>query len=450
MEYKPSTKNVVCSSGPSTLAYPTSESASTSVLSSHHPRFSASSSSRSRRINRSSLKFLTGCLLGFSSLLASVHANINCAQPAAGESYKAGDPIVLDWGSDGSTPTVAQISSLTAKLYCNNSGKLIEEVKITNWATAFTWTVPSVGNATTVGGTEGICAANAFHMEYEGTYKSVLIDRGFGPVRCGTITIAPEPNGVVTPTPTITTTASTSTSTSTTTKATKSSTDASPSPTESSNDNEENGGKVDTYIIVIVAIAAFVILVLVAVGVMFYLRKQRIKRMESAIMPWSSQSNNQFSKMSDEDQRAPSNSGGRSPGVAAAAAAGAGMYGSNKPQPSVPQPSHGQGYYHDDGYGYGNQHQQGYGHDGYNNAAEDEYYNPNYSQGAVYTGHNHQSPHQGYGSNPASTNPPYYNGSRTPYQDPNDPFQQQNGAAKGGYFPPPPPVTSNANEVSGA
>ncbi|KAF8938169.1 hypothetical protein BGZ58_001493 [Dissophora ornata] len=222
------------------------------------------------------------------------------------------------------------------------------------------------------------------------------------------------------------TTAPTSTTTRTTTTTTTTTSMASPTTTDSAGQN-----KPKTDVIVIVAIVAGLILFLVAFGTWLYLRKQKIRRMQDAIMPWSSQSNNQFAKVSSMDEGSRTTSpNSRNARVATAAAGGAAggaaVYASNKAQPKVPQPT--AAYYPDEGYGYGQQGAGGgYGanhQQGYNN--EDEYYNPYYAQG---------------GPSPAATNATYYSDNRTPYQTPRDPFQ---GQQQPGYFPPPPPVSTGA------
>lgn len=203
---------------------------------------------------------------------------------------------------------------------------------------------------------------------------------------------------------------------------------------------------------------AGLVLILLFSAFMWHMRRQKIRRMESAIMPWSNQPNNNFSKMSSSMDDGP-----RSPGKLAAAGAGAvgaaaaANY-SNKAQPDLPQPSHGAGggYYDDDRYGYqqgynntpgSNYHHQG-GYDGY---GDDTYYNPHYAtQNNQGYGHGHgqgqgqgQGQVQGYEMN--QFNGSYYsnsNASRTPYQDP---YQAQQPVSSTGYFPPPPPVNSGTS-----
>ncbi|KAF9087988.1 hypothetical protein BGX29_000503 [Mortierella sp. GBA35] len=401
------------------------------------------------------------CLFATASI---AQADITCAGPLSGV-FAAGDPISLSVSSDGKDPVVGHINSLKATLYCN-AGNEIGSTSITDWTVPFPWTVPSVGNATVPGGTTGPCASNTFHISYSGVVQEFLIKRDFGPVACPDITITPAPNNTLppvntsttltTPPPTATIPTSTSTKGSKTTSTTTTTTSTAAPPTQTS-DKDESNGKPATHIIVIVAIVAALILVLLFVGIAFHLRRQRRKRMEDAIMPWSTQPNsNQFSKMSssndDDDHRSPSHH------HAAAAAAGGGAaaaaYGSNKPQPMIPQPSHGGGggYYGADNYG------------GYGQQQQEEYYNPYYSQhsggGGGYQGVGNAgaagaAAAGGYGYGGVARKESYYTGSqgsRTPYQESHDPYQQSpalgpgsGGSAAGGagYYPPP-PVSSGA------
>ncbi|KAF9201938.1 hypothetical protein BGZ49_007869, partial [Haplosporangium sp. Z 27] len=383
----------------------------------------------SRKSRAASTVFSIATVL-FSSWLSVVQADITCASPNTG-TFNAGDTITLDWSSDGASPGVGDIKSMIATLNCNN-GIAISNVTITNWATPFNWTVPSVGNATTAGGTTGTCPGNAFHMRYTGsaskTYVLLPVTVQYD-VSCQTITVNPAPNGTITTSTIASTTIATSTkSTATSTSKT---TSTHPSPTDSSS-NDSSGPS--TSVIVIVAIVAVLILSLVAFGTWWYLRKQKIQRMRDAIMPWSNQPNNEFSKISsmDNGHRGQSSISGSAVGTVGAAAV-ASSYGSNKPQPDLPLPQ--KGYYQNEDYGYGQYGSDGgYGnYEGYNNA--DDYYNPNYAANS-----------HGYGVNPNS-NAAYFNGSRTPYQDSHDPYQRQQ-KQQAGYFPPPPPVSSNTPSMS--
>ncbi|KAF9102048.1 hypothetical protein BGX27_011219 [Mortierella sp. AM989] len=355
--------------------------------------------------------------------LSSVNADITCEQPSSG-TFKAGDPITLNWAADGSGSQVRDIQSMEATLNCD-SGTPVGSVTITNWAQAFIWTVPSVGNATTVGGTTGTCAGNSFHVVYSGMamtrFALIPISKSYR-APCKSITILPAPNGTITTTAPASTTA---TATTTSGKPTKSSSSSvSPTPTDPS--GSESDSKPKTFIIVIVAIVAGLILFLVAFGTWWYLRKQRIERMKNAIMPWASQPGNQFAKVSSMDE------GHRTGSINGAAAGVASKH--NKPQPNIPQPQ--KSHYQEDNYNYnqhggygGNGRQQGYeNHEGYNNG--DDFYNPHYAT-------------QGYGASPPSSNATYYGGNRTPYQDPRDPYQSPH--QQPGYFPPPPPVVSGAS-----
>ncbi|KAF9315539.1 hypothetical protein BG003_002942 [Podila horticola] len=383
--------------------------------------------------------------------ISSVYANINCALPQGG-TYNAGDSMPLDWGDDGAKPKVTDIISMKSALYCN-AGNKIADIPIAQFVGPSNVTVPSVGNATVAGGTAGLCAGNAFHVEYSGEYMGGFLDlvkTSWGPVRCGTVTINPSPNNTLPITTTISTTptATSTTKKSTTTSSSSSSTNT---PTEIAEPKDDsNKGKTT---ITIVGIVAGLILILLFAGFIWHMRRQKIRRMESAIMPWSNQPNNNFSKMSSSMDDGP-----RSPGKLAAAGAGAvgaaaaANY-SNKAQPALPQPSHGGGggggYYDDDRYGYqqgynntpgSNYHQHQGGYDGYE---DDSYYNPHYAiQNSQGYGHG-QGQGQGYEMN--QFNGSYYsssNASKTPYQDP---YQAQQPVSSPGYFPPPPPMTSGAS-----
>ncbi|KAF9898449.1 hypothetical protein BX616_004018 [Lobosporangium transversale] len=384
-----------------------------------------------RRSRRSIYLIVAGCLM---TCLSVARADILCSSPNSG-SFEAGQPLVLDWSSDASSPKVADIVSMRATLVCD-TGVSIANTEITTWASPFTWTVPNVGNATVPGGTTGTCLNNSFHVFYEGEYWAVrnFFKKSYR-AECKSITILPAPNV----TPTTTTLAPTTTTTSGTTsrRASKSaSTSASPESTDPSTpDSEDSQPK--TFVIVIVAIMAGLVLFLVAFGTWWYLRKQRIKRMENAIMPWSSQSNNQFSKVPsmDEGHR---DAGVSSPATVAGVVSGAAVARTytNKPQPQIPQPTH--GYYQEGGHkGYGQQGAGGgYGdsNNGYDAPPEDEYYNPYYAQGR------NQGYGQGHIPGGMNTADQYHAGS---YQQSSPPQQHHPG-----YFPPPPPVNANAHPMS--
>ncbi|KAF9915466.1 hypothetical protein FBU30_001948 [Linnemannia zychae] len=390
--------------------------------------------------------------------LASVtKAAITCTSPnTAGQVFKAGDAMVLSVLSDGQVPKVQDLKTLTATLNCN-VGNQISQVKIpAPFGNPFNYTVPSVGNVTTAGGTDGPCVGNKFHITYTGTYPNPafpLLDKDIDPVACADIIITPEPFYIPpTVSPNVTVAPSTIPSTSsvpkTTTKTSSTSTTAAPSSSQTP-EQKDSSGKLSTTVIAIVAIAAVVILAVMAVGIVFHLKRQKRRRMENAIMPWSTQpNNNQFSKVSSMDD------GGRSPG-------------SNKPQPPIPAASNnggGAGYYDDDSYGNaGYSHQQNH-HGGYYNdqdaynQQQDDYYNPYYAQQHSNGGGGYQNAGAaagGYGYNARGNDmQSYYTGSqggRTPYQESGDPYNQysspsSSGVAGGaGYYPPPP--TSGASSA---
>ncbi|KAG0053391.1 hypothetical protein BGZ83_001225 [Gryganskiella cystojenkinii] len=412
-----------------------------------------------RRLRSSALSFLLAtatCLLSTSFWSSGfVEGKIICDSPQNG-TYHAGDPMVLQWSSDMSNPTVSDLRSLKATLFCD-SGILIGGVDIVLGAAPISnWIVPSVGNATTAGGNAGTCVANTFHIQYSGTYMSSGLFGGItnlDPVSCPSLTILPAPNITLpTTTPTVNTTTSVSmTSTSTISKSRTTTTTTTSTGTPTSTTDQGKSPGLSSTVIIVVAIVAGLILILVALGIIWYVRRQRRIRMENAVMPWSNQPNNQFAKMSSSmEDDGPRSLNGRSPGVAAAGAAyGAGK---NKPLPPVG------GYYQEDGYGgggygggYGGQ-QHGYeGYDqgyesrhaqaGYNGGyTEDDYYNPYYAQGGApgTPAAGHPGPGQGY-YNRGGSNADMYGVSSAV-------ARTQSGRVAGpggGYYPPPPPTSSS-------
>ncbi|KAF9576136.1 hypothetical protein EC968_010259 [Mortierella alpina] len=388
---------------------------------------------------------LLGMALGY---ISTVSASITCALPAGG-SYKAGDPIVLDWGSDGTSPVVTDIRSINGTLYCN-VGNRIADVSIPNLTGPFTWSVPSVGNATTVGGTTGVCPQNAFHIEYSGEAAGFLdLTRiPWGPVRCGTITIAPAPNGTLT----TTTTAMSSTSTATST----------PTTTDPASSSDKGG--ISTTVVVIIAVVAAILATLSAVALVMFFRKQkRQRKLDKALMPWNTSNMTRFSQVAtvDEGSGSPRHSGsgpGAGIGISSVAATGAAAAAAHasKPQPTLPQPSRGT-YYSDDGeynnYGYHHQQQQqqfqqqqllqqqGYNqqdYDGYTDV--DSYYNPYYASSAIGSGTGaaiDQSNPSFYGAPLQSTSGLYLHQQQQQQQ-----YQQHEQL---GYVPPPRSVASNTS-----
>ncbi|KAG0041737.1 hypothetical protein BGZ83_001373, partial [Gryganskiella cystojenkinii] len=148
--------------------------------------------------------------------------------------------MILAWGSDGIVPDVSAITAINFTLYCN-AGPTIAQVTPSTLAGPYNWTVPSVGNATTVGGTIGVCADNAFHIEYSGMAKQLLgVIMPWGPVRCGGITILPAPNG-------------TFTTTTTTMPATSTSTSTSPTTTPTDTADTGSGGGISTTVLIVIA-----------------------------------------------------------------------------------------------------------------------------------------------------------------------------------------------------
>ncbi|KAF9143598.1 hypothetical protein BGX30_015258 [Mortierella sp. GBA39] len=346
---------------------------------------------------------LVSCL----AFLSTASAAITCALPAGG-TYKAGDGVILDWGSDGISPVVKDIVAVNGTLYCNSGNVKVVEFPIPSLTGAYNYTLPSVGNATTVGGTVGECAQNAFHMEYSGTANGFLgISKiPWGPVQCGTITILPAPNG------TVTTTTTTMSATSTTT------------PT-STPDDKSSGG-LSTTIIVVIAVVVAVAVTLSIVGVVLCLRKKRRQRkLNNAFLPWNANSNNnngsginnsnnRFSKISNMDDglgsespEGASGSGARANRMSGITAVGGGSaaggltgkgYPLKPPRPPRPQtPSLSLNYFGDEraynDYGYQqqellDQQQQQQGQQEFQQEYEkygevDAYYNPYYASGVT-------------------------------------------------------------------
>ncbi|KAG0209038.1 hypothetical protein BGX33_005862 [Mortierella sp. NVP41] len=429
-------------------------------------------------------------LLASLALLSTASAAITCALPAGG-TYKAGDGVVLDWGSDGTSPVVSDIVSVNGSLFCN-TGTKIAEFAIPNLTGSYNWTLPSVGNATTVGGTIGTCAQNAFHMEYSGMANGFLgiVKIPWGPVQCGTISILPAPNGTLT-------------TTTTTTSPTSTSTTATSSPTASNIADSSNGG-LSTVVIVVIAVVAAVIVTLSFVALVVCLRRRRRQRkLDSVLMPWNPNANNinrishastaninGFTKISSMDdgpgsglpEDSGSGSGGGGAGgmssVAGGGGRGVGLVGAVfalKSQQDRPLSSRNQ-YYPDEAdygnYGYQQQEllqsqqqqqqQQGYqqGYDGYNE--DDAYYNPYYASGglegaAAAAAMNHSTTSfYSYGSgapNGARLSGPY---GQDPYQSAPDLYQQlqqqhqhqqqhqQQPHPQRGYYPLPPTNTSSS------
>ncbi|KAF9900361.1 hypothetical protein EC991_007453 [Linnemannia zychae] len=411
-------------------------------------------------------------LLAFLAFLSTATAAITCALPAGGI-YKAGDGVILDWGSDGTAPVVKDIISVSGSLYCN-TGVLIAQFPIPVLTGSYNWTLPSVGNATTVGGTAGTCTGNAFHMEYSGVAMGFLnITRiPWGPVQCGTITILPAPNG------TITTTTTTMSSTSTT---------ASITPTVTDTPGSNSGGGLSTTIVVVIAVVAAVLVTLSMVAIVVCCRRRRRQRkLDNALMPWntthtnnnhipSTTNNNGFSKITssvDDEPRSHDDigsgsgsgsgnaGGGDKASVVSAAAAAFAL----KAQPTVPQPSQNQ-YYGDEGdyanYGYQQQQQllqQQQQQQQHYNEEEDAYYNPYYASGgmgpttaAVVNQSNPSSFYDHYSGGGLNGGPGGAGGSHMRlsyvpdvYQNSPDMYQMQQ---QRGFYPPPPVglMTSSPN-----
>jgi len=183
---------------------------------------------------------VVGCLLAW---LTCALADIQCASPMSG-TFKEGDPMTLSWTSSGS-PQLSDVTSMTGELYCD-SGVKIADIPNIDWRQSMVWTVPSVGNATVPGGTTGTCPGNKFHVRYSGKYKGLFgIPASYGPVKCDSITIMPNP-GIV---PTTTTTSAARTS------STKTATSSAASPTNS-DEAESGNGSQKSFIIIIVCVVS--------------------------------------------------------------------------------------------------------------------------------------------------------------------------------------------------
>ncbi|KAF9922258.1 hypothetical protein FBU30_007666 [Linnemannia zychae] len=356
------------------------------------------------------------------ALLTTATASITCALPAGG-TYKAGDSVILDWGSDGNSPVVSDIVSVNGSLYCN-SGVMITEFPIPVLTGSYNWTLPSVGNATTVGGTVGTCPGNAFHMQYSGMANGFLniMKIPWGPVQCGTITILPAPNG------TVTTTTMTPTATAT--------------PI-----NESGGGGLSTIVIVVIAVIIAVVVTLSFVALAVCLRRRRRQRkLDNVLMPWntginsnnaSTTNHNRFSKVPslEDDPGSPDIPRSRpiSGGIGTSSAAAVGAETGAQVSFALKSQANRNKQYYGDEYGYQQeqllqQQQQGYPseYDGYNE--EDVYYNPYYASGGI--------PAVVSQSDPSS----FYSQTSAPYQSATDLYQQlqQQQQQQPGYFPPPP------------
>ncbi|KAF9910630.1 hypothetical protein EC991_005936 [Linnemannia zychae] len=444
----------------------------------------------------------TRCLLASGVCLGSIasvaQAKLLCGSPNSGGAvFKAGDNVLLALAADGTSPTVDEVQEATATLYCN-TGTVIATIKITDPKLPLPYKIPSVGNYTTPQQTTGPCSGNMFHFAYSGKTTG-LFNPSFGPVPCLDISITPGPyvappanTTTIAPTIPVPTTPTSSKQTTTTTT-----TSTAPSPSDTPPE-VDGGGKPKTAIIVSVAIAVVLIVTFLGVAICFRVKRQRRKRMESAIMPWSKPNNNQFSKMpSSLDEDRPSPSGGASSAAAAAAAELSGEV-NNKTPPKPPQmyASSGRDNYGEDSYtGFDQQHNQRHPHGvyyegqsgysnpqegyashqgGYNNPQEgyashqDDYYNLYYAQQTGEGGGGYQGAGAavGYGyADRANPQDGHYasQGAHNPYLDPLDPYpasapqtlppgrKRTRGKVPkagvvpaAGYYPPPPPIRGPA------
>ncbi|KAF9136319.1 hypothetical protein BGW39_000035 [Mortierella sp. 14UC] len=413
-------------------------------------------------------------------------AVIMCGSPGTGV-YKRGDIVLLSIAADGSSPVVDQVTSLTATLFCN-SGTTTDVIDIKDPKMPLRYVIPSVGNYTNPEQTNSLCPGSAFHFSYSGTYAGALnIPTKFGPAKCLDMKITPD--AYYTPPPNTTTTVPPTTvpTTLTTTTKTTTATSTTPSPSETPQKDDGGNGKPSTAIIVSVVIAVILIVAFLGVAIYFRVKRQKRKRMESAIMPWS----NKFSKMSSSmEEDRPSPSGGASSAAAAAAAelGGGGSGAKTPPKPPQLHASGGNGYYDDDSYArYGQQNNRRQPHGayyenqgGYNNPQEgyanhqDDYYNSYYAQqtgggGGGYQGADNAVAY-GYVDRGGPQDHRYASqGANNPYSDPLDPYPPSaphalnpgggpvrrkvspggKAAAAGnvpaaGYYPPPPPIRGPA------
>ncbi|KAF9303178.1 hypothetical protein BGZ91_009166, partial [Linnemannia elongata] len=140
-------------------------------------------------------------LLATAACLASIvsiaQADIQCLSPNSGQTFKAGDPVVLAiTASATGGPFVAQVDSLTATLFCTQ-GATLDTITIPKAnVTGYNYIIPSVGNVTTPTGTDGVCITNKFYFSYSGKYTDggfIPISHDFGPAKCADITITPQP-----------------------------------------------------------------------------------------------------------------------------------------------------------------------------------------------------------------------------------------------------------------
>ncbi|KAG0373425.1 hypothetical protein BGX24_011709 [Mortierella sp. AD032] len=375
-----------------------------------------------------SLLATAACLASIASLAQAV---TTCGSPnTAGQVVKPGDFLSLYILVDNSAPTLDQVNSLSATLYCSNTGKPIESVQINPPNVPFTYTVPPVGNISTPAGTDGPCLGNRFYVAYSGTTPS-LIGNKFGPISCPDMTITPGayvPPVTIPPTnpptssvPTIPTTSKKPPGSTTTTA----STSTIPLPTETKTEDGGGGLKISTPMIVVIALAVVLILALMIVAICFRVRRQKRKRMEDAIMPWSTKPNNsQFSKMpsSMEEDRPSSSGGGGSAGAAAAAELSGSASKTTMPKPPQLHAS-GKGYYGEDSYagaGYGQQPNLRHPHGAYLENPQDGYNNQRQPHGEYFEGQKgYNIPQNGYNNPQEDYHNPYY--------------AQQEGGAGGGY-----------------
>ncbi|KAF9190639.1 hypothetical protein BGZ51_008386 [Haplosporangium sp. Z 767] len=159
--------------------------------------------------------FLSLILFAFIVVPRAIQALVTCASPSPAPlgSYKAGDRVVLQWDQHPSLPKFDYLNSINATLVCNADARAIATIWMPTEALPLDWVLPSVGNATKVGGKEGSCANNSFHIEYAGTgtMSNRFLALEWGPIKCGAMTILPEPNNTVVAITTTTTLARTST-----------------------------------------------------------------------------------------------------------------------------------------------------------------------------------------------------------------------------------------------
>ncbi|KAK3833588.1 MAG: hypothetical protein J3R72DRAFT_494844 [Linnemannia gamsii] len=238
---------------------------------------------------KTSLFATAACLTSLASI---AQATIACDSPGVfGQKAKPGDVVVISIMSDNISPTLNEVTSLTASLNCN-LGNTIATFQITPPNKPFNYKIPSIGNITTLGGKDGPCIGNSFHFSLNGTYPGAI--GKFGPAKCVDIELTPGP--YVPPAP-ITTAIVPITPTTSKNPLVTTTTTLLPSETPPK-DESGSGGKLSTAMIAVIVLAVVLILILVIVAI-FFRRRYLKKRMESAA-PDNNSSNTKMSPSKEE------------------------------------------------------------------------------------------------------------------------------------------------------